>query len=181
MKNTIRKEYLLKRDFLNIKDIKEKSEKIWEKILQTNEFKICENVFVFLSFGNEIDTKKFILKCFEKNKTVCVPIIKGKRQMEFSKIENFNNLMPNKYGILEPNFKNIIKANKNTLIIVPAIVYSLEKYRIGYGGGFYDIYLKENERLASFGVCLEEFILNKIEPEKYDEKVDFVFTQNRYF
>ena len=181
MKNTIRKIYLEKRKFLDDKDLKQKSEKIWEQILNTKEFQVCENVFIFLSLEKEIYTKNFILKCFEKNKAVCVPIVKGKRKMEFSKIENFNNLKANKYGILEPIFENIVNSNKNTLIIVPALVYSLNKYRIGYGGGFYDIYLKENEKLASFGICLDQFILKKIDVEKYDEKVDFVFTESRCF
>lgn len=175
-KNSIRKQYLKIRNSMKKSYIKEKSEKIWGKILKTNEFKNCESIFIFISFGNEIYTKDFIKNCINLGKTVCVPIIKNKNYMEFSKINNLKDLKKNNFGILEPIYENIFKSNEKTLIIVPAVVYSKQNFRIGYGGGYYDNFLKNNKFFKSFGVCLKQFLINEIPIENYDEKVDFVFT-----
>ena len=48
-------------------------------------------------------------------------------------------LFVNKFGILEP-FKT--KANIPDILLVPILAYDKNKYRLGYGKGFYDRYLK---------------------------------------
>lgn len=182
MKKTLRKKYLEKRNNLTEDYIKEKSKNIWENILKLKQYNNCETIFIFLSMKSEVDTYSFIEKAFQDKKRVCVPILKeGKANMEFSQIKDFSNLQKNNFGTLEPKFKNIVNCDEKTIVIVPAIVFSKDKYRIGYGGGYYDKFLNENKPMLSIGVCFEKFIVDKIEIEEYDRKVDIVFTEERSF
>lgn len=180
MKELLRKKYLKKRENLSKIYIKEKSKFIWENVFKLKEYKQCEKIFVFLSMVKEVDTYYFIDKLFKDNKTVCVPIVIAKSDMVFSKIKDLYNLQKNKFGILEPTLKNIVKCDEKTMVIVPGLVYSKDRYRIGYGGGYYDKFLNENKPMISVGVCFEEFIINKIDVENWDKKVDIVITENGY-
>lgn len=47
----------------------------------------------------------------------------------------------NKFGIPEPASGNQIFIDKNSIVIVPLLVFDLQGNRVGYGGGFYDRFL----------------------------------------
>ena len=93
---------------------------------------------------------------------------------------NKNNYIKNKFNILEPiNEVEKISDNK-TIIIVPAIVYNKNKYRIGYGGGYYDTFLKNNIYLSSIGICFDNFIIDFTE-DNYDKNVDIILTEKNIY
>ncbi len=78
-------------------------------------------------------------------------------------------------GILEP-----IKCSgyeSLDLLIVPCIGFSDYGYRLGYGGGFYDSYLKhEKKKPITVGVAYE-FSRTEFEPEAHDHKLDVLITE----
>lgn len=179
-KDILRKRYFEKRK--SIKDLEERSLKIADLLFKMSEYKECENIFLFLSIQQEIRTQPIIETCIKDGKNIFVPILtEKKREMVFCPLENLESLTKNKFGILEPPMKGIKKSDNKTIILVPALVYSKDKFRIGYGGGYYDKYIKENEALANIGLCLSEFIIAGFEKDKYDEKVDFIITENEVF
>ena len=69
------------------------------------------------------------------------------------------------------------------VIIVPAIVFDLRKNRIGFGGGYYDTFLKKvrgnNKKTLFVGVCYDFQITDKIPTEEHDVVLDFVVSENR--
>ena len=79
--------------------------------------------------------------------------------------------------IIQPKFK------KNTLvpeiIIIPLIAFNEKCFRIGYGGGFYDKYLK-NKKILKIGVAFEFQKVN-FENTKYDIPLDYIFTEKRIY
>lgn len=178
MKSTIRKNILQKRNLLDDLFIDEASINITKKILNTKQFLICENLFIFMSMSKEINTRFLIDTAFNYNKKVCVPVVTDKHTMQFSVINKYSEFERKPFGTFEPKVKNFINSDDKTLIIVPGLCYSKLGYRIGYGGGYYDKYLKNNVFLASFGVCLKQFVSNTIPLENWDEKVDYLFSQD---
>ena len=74
-------------------------------------------------------------------------------------INSLNNLERNKFGILEPRKYKIIDKNDIDLVIVPAFGYNPLGYRIGYGGGYYDVFLKDFKGF-SIGMVLKDFLIN---------------------
>ena len=55
-------------------------------------------------------------------------------------------------------------------MFVPALVINPRKYRIGYGKGYYDKYLKDN-KVKTVGLVYEELYLDFDENE-LDERLD---------
>lgn len=180
-KDYLRKKYLSIRENLSKDYIDEKSIQISNKLFKTKQYKTCENIFIYLSFNKEINTNYIINQSIKDNINIFCPIINKKREMVFKKFEGFNNLKKNKFGILEPisDFEKI--SNNKTLIIVPGLVYNEKKYRIGYGGGYYDKFLSTNKYLSSIGICLDIFTKKSFKEENFDEKVDFIISEKNIY
>jgi 5-formyltetrahydrofolate cyclo-ligase len=72
----------------------------------------------------------------------------------------------NKYGLAEPDEGDIIPPDRLDLIFVPLLAFDKKGYRVGYGKGFYDRFLKEtNPKAVKLG-------LSYFEPEERIEDAD---------
>lgn len=173
---------------LNIRENISKDEKdlkdniILENLFESNLYKNSKNIFVYISFRDEINTIKLIEKAFLDNKNVYVPkVYNSNKIMKAIKIDSLDNLEKNKMGILEPKNDNLsIDKNNIDLIIVPGAVFDEDFNRIGYGGGYYDRYLEEisykNNKIA---LAYDFQIISKIEAEEHDIKMDYIITDKR--
>jgi 5-formyltetrahydrofolate cyclo-ligase len=161
-----------KRENISKKIILEKSIELCRLIIDSPEFINAQTVSTYISFNKEIDTFYLINKCFELNKTLCVPIVRGS-EMVLSRIDSLENLKRNKMGMLEPESIDEIPKNNVDLIIVPGLGFDKRGYRIGYGAGFYDRYLKDY-RGHTAGLIFKELLID-FEPEEFDIPVKRLF------
>ncbi len=168
-KNELRKTILIKRLNQSEKSITIKSQKIVNKIQNLKKYQSAKNILLYFPIKNEVN---ILALTKTKNKNFFLPIVKEKL-LFYGKYDKECNLTLNKYQIPEP--KKINK-KKLDLIIVPAISFDKNKFRIGYGKGFYDKFLKEQEALK-IGICFDFQVTEKIEIESFDEKCDIVITE----
>jgi len=171
-KEQLRKILLEKQKLISETEIKKRSLELCEKVSSSLIFENAKIISCYLSFGKEIDTMDIINNCFMSKKTLCVPVVIG-NDMIFSKIDSTKNLVKNKMGFLEPENIVEIPKHKIDLIIVPALGYNENKYRLGYGRGFYDRYLKDFKNMT-LGMCFKEFIVD-FTPSDYDIPVKKLF------
>lgn len=170
-KSKIRKSLLEKRESLDLKKIKKKSYKLNKKVLKLKEYQKAKVVFCYISFGSEIDTYLIMDDAFNYKK-LAVPIIKNGIMIP-SLFTDYNVLKKNKYGIYEPQKIIPVKKNDIDITIVPAIAYNPLGFRLGYGAGFYDMFLKDYKGF-SIGMIMKEFLSNDIIPQYYDIAVNKV-------
>ena len=176
-KNELRKKYKQIRD--NIKNRNELSKQITDKILLSKEYISAKTICIYVSFGSELDTSEIIKNALKNGKIVGVPII-DETNMNFYKINSIEEIKnENKFGIREPNKnkENIISPKRIDLIIIPGICFDLENNRVGFGKGYYDKYLANEELTAvKIGICFKEQILkNKLmTTDIYNIKMDKV-------
>ena len=97
-----------------------------------------------------------LLKKFEKKQfNIALPVIKKNFQMDFYKWSFSDPLKINKYGIPEPEIKNIVYPD---ILLIPLVAFDKNLNRLGYGGGYYDRLIKKlskkkknyKDRLSSF-------------------------------
>jgi 5-formyltetrahydrofolate cyclo-ligase len=82
-------------------------------------------------------------------------------------------------GIMEPfGYKNRAFKNKIQAIIVPAVAFDVKGYRVGYGKGFYDRFLKGFKGLK-IGVAYDCYVVKNINHDFHDIAVDIVVTEKR--
>ena len=121
-----------------------------------------------------------LLKKIEKNKfTISLPVIKKNFKMDFYKWSFSDILKINKYGIPEPETKNIVYPD---IILVPLVAFDNNLNRLGYGGGYYDRLinkLSKKKKIIKIGLALSVQKIDKVPINKYDQKLDYIVT-NKY-
>jgi len=121
-----------------------------------------------------------LLKEFEKNKfIISLPVIKKNFQMDFYKWSFFDLLKVNKYGIPEPETKNIVYPD---ILLVPLVAFDKNLNRLGYGGGYYDRLIErisKKKKIIKIGLAFSIQKIDKVPINVYDQKLDFIIT-NKY-
>lgn len=118
-----------------------RSAAICERFL--TEFKNVERVFLYVSFGSEVDTHGLIETLLKKGKRVFAPRMFG-MDMRFYEITDMALLTKSENGILEPPQEVIdthAKLRDTDVMILPGVIFDEVGGRIGYGMGCYDRYL----------------------------------------
>ena len=179
----------LRREILKIRNnismnIREKQDKlIYDKFINSELYKNANNLFIYVSFGSEVNTHKIIEKAIKDNKNVYVPkTYVDKREMAAVKIHSLDELIVDSYGILEP--KNVDKINVSKefdLIIMPGVAFDISGNRIGYGAGYYDKYISSNNKqYVKVALAYDEQIVDTIEKEGHDIKVDYIINSKKF-
>ena len=179
-KKAIRKTLLSKR-----KDIPLEKKVIYDKeisklITESDYFKNAEQVLVFASANDEFDTRYIIERCRCQYKRVFYPVcIDNAGNMEFLKVESVGDLQYGMYNILEPKptCKKYIP-KENDIVIVPALSVDKNGFRLGYGKGYYDRFLKAFNGV-SICPCYEELITNTLPTDENDIKINIFVTPNQ--
>jgi 5-formyltetrahydrofolate cyclo-ligase len=166
----------LRRQLLaNRRPCPEKDARILDYLLSLNEFGEAELILSYISTVHEIDTRKFISRCFAAGKRVAVPKTEV-HGIEFYEIFGFGDVAEGKFGILEPvNSCVPVQINKDTLCVVPALACNEHGERIGYGKGYYDRYLN-SASVRSAALCYAENVIS-FAAEPHDEAVDLIITE----
>ena len=96
--------------------------------------------------------------------------------MDFFQWSTKDPLEINKYGIPEP-ISNVVKFPN--ILLVPMVAFDEDRNRIGYGGGFYDRYikkLKRKKKILTIGLAYSFQKVKKIPTNNYDIGLDFIIT-----
>ena len=176
-KSQIRKKILRVRKKSNFKKLKVNFKHLLN-ILKSENVK-GKNVGGYYPYNYEVDVIE-ALKEFEKKKyLISLPKIKNNFQMDFFKWSFNDPLVINKYGIPEPISNKKIYPD---ILLVPLVAFDNELNRIGYGGGFYDRYIKKIKRIKkiiTIGLAFSFQRVNKIQTNKFDIKLDFIITEKK--
>ena len=178
VKNELRKTARLKRKHIDKKEFLD--ERIAQKLFNLDEYKNAETVLIYVSLDEEIKTDGIINTALKSGKKVAVPFCKDSfGNMEFYLIKSLSQLKVGSFNVREPDINNCEALNdfSNSIIIVPAMMYDRNGYRLGYGKGYYDRFLSQYEKTA-VGLCYDEMIVSEIPRDKYDKSVDIIVTQS---
>lgn len=185
-KKSIRKNILKIRDDLDTYEKRSMDDILEKTFLNSEEYMSAKNIFIYISYGSEINTKNIILKALKDNKNVYVPRIEIKtKNMDAVKFISFDKLVKNAYGILEPSKDEIfVDPNKLDLIVVPGVAFDNNKGRMGYGAGYYDRYLnkineKDYRRINKVALAYDFQIIDEVPMEKNDVPIDCIITTSK--
>ncbi len=152
--------------------------KIFTKFVNSSFFNNFNKYLIYISVNNEVDTMNIIRYLLDNNKKIAVPYCCGK-EMDFYYINSTDDLIEGRFGIpsVDINISEKVTEFNETLCIVPALAYDVSGYRLGYGGGYYDRFLSENN-IDTLGLCFEKCITDNLPHEYFDIKIDCVLTDS---
>ena len=173
-KNDLRNKYINIRNNIDNKNVK--SNIIFNKIINDEVFNSSKVIGMYYSLKSEVDTHALIEYALDIGKIVCLPKI-VKDNMKFYKIDYGTRLKKSKFGVLEPPSKkeNLVTTDDIDLLIVPGVCFGKDRNRIGFGKGYYDKYISNNY-INTIGLCFSEQIVDYINCDSHDVKINKVIT-----
>ena len=130
----------------------------------------------YYPYNYECDTIEIFKKLEKLNYQLSLPKIRKNYQMNFFQWSTKDPLEINDYGIPEP-ISDVIKLPN--ILLVPLVAFDNNCNRIGYGGGFYDRYikkLKKKKKIVTIGLAYSFQKVKRIPVTKYDIQLDFIIT-----
>ena len=125
----------------------------------------------------EIDDLEILKKLEKKKYKICLPVVKKNFDMDFYNFSFDDPLIVNKYGIPEPQKKNIIYPD---IILIPMVGFDKSLNRLGYGGGYYDRVIEKlmkKKKFLKIGLAFSAQKINDLPVSKYDKKMDYIITE----
>ena len=133
----------------------------------------------YYPYNYEVDVIEILANLEKQNYQISLPKIKKNSQMDFFCWSSQDPLQINKFGIPEPTSGKMVVPN---ILLVPLVAFDKNNNRIGYGGGFYDRYIKKIKkikRIITIGLAYSFQRINQIPADKYDVKLDFIVTNKK--
>lgn len=154
VKRGIRRAVLEERDAL-APDVRAAwGERIAERFVALPEVQDAGVVMVFSSFGSEVPTGPIIQRLRDRGIVVALPRIEGADLVPVPFAPG-DPVRPTSFGAVEPIGPEIVDAASLDVVGVPGVAFDRRGHRIGYGGGYYDRFLRGLPALAvgiAFGV-----------------------------
>ena len=177
MKSELRKQVLQEMKVLPREQKQFIDQALTERLLHHPFYQEAKVIASYLSFPHEFQTQELIEQALKDGKKVLIPKTYPKGCMDFV-VYNPQQLVKTSFGLLEPQGDlEVVDASQIDLIHVPGLAFTTEGYRIGYGGGYYDRYLKHfsGNTLSTVYPCqIRDFI-----PEDHDIPVQEVLVDER--
>ncbi len=181
----LRKKILSERNQLTQEEIKIKSKAIQHRLLDLEQIRNRQSIFVYVSFRSEVATVNLIDALIDLGKTVLVPITRVReRRLDAIWIDNrATDLEPGYCDIPEPREElckiREVAPEKIETILLPGSVFDKRGGRFGYGGGYYDRFLAKVPAAARIGLAFDLQIVEKAPLHEHDELLDFIVTESR--
>ena len=181
----LRKNILAARDQLPRKEIAAKSRAIQQTLLNLEQIKNRQSIFVYVSFRSEVATFDLIDVLIDMGKRVIVPITRVReKRLDAIHITNpATDLQPGYCMIPEPKEElcrtNQVAPEEIETILLPGSVFDERGGRFGYGGGYYDRFLAKNPAATRIGLAFDLQIIDKAPLSAHDQILDLVVTETR--
>ena len=148
----------------------------FKSILKKLNFKKNINIGGYYPINSEIGCLDILEKLEKNNFKISLPITKKNHDMDFYEWSFQNTLRISYQGIPEPNSKKKVFPD---VLIVPLVGFDKNKFRLGYGGGFYDRYISKILKIKSvitvgFAFSFQEIL--KIPTDKFDQRLNIILT-----
>lgn len=133
----------------------------------------CKRVHLYLPMGSEIDLYPLIQELLDQNIKIYTPKTLKNRKLEHLELHSLDALEKGLWGTKHPKNSKIYEGSFD-LVIVPGLAFDENQNRLGYGGGYYDNFLKNYEQAYKVAVVYPFQVLEQVPVEIHDVKVDEV-------
>ena len=130
---------------------------IARRVAQLPAFVEAELLLTYLDVGSEVRTRDLIELAWSAGKVVALPrCVAGTREVTWHRVDSYDQLERGSYGLLEPVPELAPRVDPahyaHALALVPGLTFDACGFRLGYGGGYYDVFLSTFAG-ATVGLC----------------------------
>ncbi len=163
---------------LNEKELEKSDEAIYNNLSVLPELQAAARIFLYLSVRREVDTRRLIRNLLSQGKTVALPVSLPEGKMFFAEYRPGSLTEGSVVPIPEPDdAAPRLEPCPGDLILVPALTFDRNGYRLGQGGGYYDRFLSAHD-LFSVGLARDVLLLDEVPRESHDQCVRCLVTES---
>ncbi|MEP2981070.1 MAG: 5-formyltetrahydrofolate cyclo-ligase [Lentilitoribacter sp.] len=134
----------------------------------------------FLPIKTEVDLNELIHELWSQHRSVCLPYMLDKENIEFREYNKTTELIDNGFGTLAPSGASEVV--DPDVMLVPLSAFDETGGRIGYGAGFYDraiVKLLDNDKTPLLiGIAFACQQVDRVPCEDHDIPLDMILTEN---
>ena len=151
--------------------------RVYEEIKKYPDYK---TVLCFYPLESEVNLLTLYEKLLKENYFLYFPKT-YQHEIMFYHVDSMRDFKSGAFQIMEPydtRDKNLYLKELG-FCIVPGLAFTTSMHRIGYGGGFYDRFLR-SKSLIKLGVCFDDQVIDFF-PEDHDVDMDAVITEKSIY
>jgi 5-formyltetrahydrofolate cyclo-ligase len=175
-KRRVRNAVRAERDAVPTDVREERSARVIERFLDLPEVRRGSTIMLFSSFGSEVPTESLIERLHARGVVVALPRIEGAALVPVPYAPG-DPTTPTPFGAEEPVGGTPVDPSSIDVVGVPGVAFDRGGRRIGYGGGYYDRFLRG---LPAFTVGLVfglQIVDEDLPAGRFDLAVDAIVTE----
>lgn len=156
------------------------------RLLESVFWQKSRRVVLYAAVKGEVDTALLLESAWKEGREVFLPRCRPAEPglMDMIACCGPEELVPSRFGIPEPELSassrflssRELEDGEHTLIVVPALAFDRQGFRLGYGGGYYDRML-DAACCFSVGLTYHELLQDRLPREAWDRPVGAVCTE----
>ena len=190
-KNSLRRRYADLRGGLTPEERAAAEAAICDRLFSLPAWREAVTVCGYVSVRGELNTRPILERAAAEGKTVALPVTvtdakEGRMVFRALPHGDLTRLTPARFGIPEPDGSCPVLCGQdltNSLILVPALAFDAEGYRLGWGGGYYDRFLADltdrNVLHTTVGLAYSVCTASSLPHEPHDIPVHTVIDERR--
>ncbi len=143
----------------------------------------------YISFRSEVETREFIEDAIREGTRVIVPVVENHgeviedaptgERLVHTEIRGITGLIKGRFGLEEPQERTPSSIETLDAVIVPLVAFDRYGTRLGYGKGFYDVFLHKLSRSGPerIGLAFSTQEAEYIPALAHDEPLDTIITE----
>ncbi len=176
-RQTLRREMSDKRISLSPAQVTAYSRVITGKLSELEPLINARSIMGFASINNEVDLHFFLEEQANQGKTILLPRVESGGALAAIEFTNWQNTRLGAFNVREP-VGIAVAAIDIDVVIVPGLVFDGHGFRLGYGKGYYDRFLKLlSKNTFICGVCYDFQVVDNVCPHAGDVSIHWIVTE----
>jgi 5-formyltetrahydrofolate cyclo-ligase len=184
IKQRLRQEMVERRRSLTSAVVASRSELIAAYFCAWPQYRSAKTVMLYLAMPDEPQTDALIFDALSQGKTVCVPLLLGKKygEMEAAEITGLDNLVTGRLGLKmpDPDKSRLILPDTIDMAVIPGVAFDATGNRLGMGAGYYDRFLTRTCGCIMLGLAWSEQLTSGLPHEEHDIRMQYLLTEGGF-
>ncbi len=155
-----------------------------QRLLGTDFWRDARSLALYVGIGDEMPTDMLLRAAWDEGRQVWLPRVlsAGPGMMDFVCCSGPECLVPGPFGLRQPR-ASLPGADSAGFapdcMVLPGLAFDRAGGRLGYGGGYYDRFVRDETHCLRVGLCFDFQLVESLPLDPWDRRVHCLCTEER--